>query len=217
MKIKYIFIACIFILAIFGTWKLTRNYYVSNMENIEQNLQAASDSLEIFRLKNGDLLYEKSIYILNEKEYEKELSLSKNTINELKRKLGSAIQYIAEIEGSIKIDTVWQVKDSIINQTNHFKFHDQYLNIEGYHTNDCTTLTNIHIPVPLNIGFTNNKFFVTSSNPYINITDITGIKSPPKKTIISHGLMVGIGVQYGIINKKFDLGPYFGYGLVLNF
>ena len=38
-----------------------------------------------------------------------------------------------------------------------------------------------------------------------------------KKPWISHGLQLGLGVSYGMINGKFDVGPYLGYGVTINF
>lgn len=194
-------------------------------DKVYQNLVASTDSLKQLRLENGDLLYEKAAYILREKELQSKLDISTNEILDLKNKLNSSLAYISELEGGFKLDTVWQVRDSIVyaDSTYYFDFTNPFINLQGYHNLGATTITNLDIPISLKVGLTNDKqIFAISSNPYVQITSMEGAVLDgslfnPKKPRFSHGLTVGLGIQYGIINQKVDLGPYIGYGLTLNF
>ena len=42
-------------------------------------------------------------------------------------------------------------------------------------------------------------------------------KLNPKKNRWNFGLQFGFGGQYGLINNRFDVGPYFGAGVEFNF
>lgn len=194
-------------------------------DKVYQNLVASTDSLKQLRLENGDLLYEKSAYILRENELRSKLDISTNEILNLRKKLDSSLAYISELEGGFKLDTIWQVRDSIVyaDSTYHFDFTNPFINLQGYHQASNTTITNLNIPLSLKVGLTENKqIFAISSNPYVQITSMEGAVLDgslfnPKKPRFSHGITVGIGVQYGIINQRVDIGPYIGYGISINF
>ena len=194
-------------------------------DKVYQNLIASTDSLKQLRLENGDLLYEKSAYILREKELQSKLDISTNEILDLKNKLNSSLAYISELEGGFKLDTVWQVRDSIVyaDSTYHFDFINPFINLQGYHNLGATTITNLDIPLSLKVGLTENKqIFAISSNPYVQITSMEGAVLDgslfnPKKPRFSHGITAGVGVQYGIVNQQVDIGPYIGYGITINF
>lgn len=226
MNIKNVLIwVFVVIISILSTLFITKSCQNNKYDKLYQNWVAVNDTLEQLQLKNGDLLYEKSVYILKENELNKQLDISNSEIKDLKKKLNSSLAYISELEGSIHIDTIWHTRDSIsyIDSTHYFTFNDQYIYIHGYHRDSITTLTDINIPLKLNVGLTDNKqVFATTNNPYVNITSLNGAIIDgsilePKKSRISHGLTFGLGVGYGIFNKKFDFGPYIGYGLTINF
>ena len=48
----------------------------AKINDIEQNLLASRDTVEILHMKNGELVYEKSLYILKEKELLNHYNLS---------------------------------------------------------------------------------------------------------------------------------------------
>lgn len=203
----------------------------SKEENLQQNLNAAIDTLTITKLKNQELLYEKKIFILKIDELNKYLNISKKEINTLKKELNSKISYISKISSSIKIDSTININDSIyfINDTikNIFSYSDKWLQFAGktliYKEYSKTTLDKLYIPTNLTIGLTeNNDIFVKSENPYLTINNIEGsiIKGSnlnPSSKKFSHGLQLGIGPTYGIINRKFDLSIYLGYGIEFSF
>ena len=199
-----------------------------NMKILEQNLIAAQDTIRIHKMKNGDLLAEKNAFILSEQELEKQLGLAKNEIKKLKSKLGSSFTTITKIESKIQYDTIDIPGDTIIINCGQkivkFNYNDEWLSLSGETRLDSiysrTRLYNINIPVDLVVGTTKeNKVFVETKNPYLYINNISGavLVDTRKKSHWGFGLGVGVGAQYGIINKKFDIGPQLMCGVMYKF
>lgn len=196
-------------------------------EILKQNLIAAQDTIRIHTLKNGNLLAEKNAFILNEQELEKQLGLAKNEIKELKSKVGSSFTTITKIESKIEYDTISIPGDTVIINNGQmlvkFSYNDDWLSLSGETHIDSiyrTKLYNINIPVDLVIGTTKeNKIFVETKNPYLHINNITGavLQDTRKKSHWGFGIGVGVGAQYGIINKKIDIGPQVMCGVMYRF
>ena len=196
---------------------------------LEQNYKAARDTIEVLQMKNGNLLYEKSLYILNEKELTSQLNIAQEDIKDLKKKLNGALSSLTDIRGTISYDTIVIPGDTIrIIEPNIYshKFHygDPWLNLSGetvINNNLATTsIYNITVPVDLRIGTTNDKkFFVETKNPYLQINSIEGavLESTTKKSHWGFGLGIGFGLQYGLIYKQFDWGPQMNCGIYYRF
>ena len=84
--------------------KLTKQH--DQINKYENNIEALCDSLTTITLKNGDLLYEKQAYLLEIKELEDRLGISRSETKELERKLKSSLSTIAQLRGTIHVDTV---------------------------------------------------------------------------------------------------------------
>lgn len=182
-------------------------YKSQKLGTAENNIIALTDTIKSYELKNGDLLYEQQGYILKKQELEKYIELKESEINELERKLGSAITTIASLEGQIRVDTIKLVDSIYIEKDiiyNDFSYYDDWLTLYGTTTykDDIfnTTLNTIAMNVPLKVGTTDdNKWFATSSNPYVSFTNIEGIsleKAKPKRW--SFGFQAGVGVVGGV-------------------
>lgn len=198
----------------------------AQLDRANQNLIAMSDTIREVRLKNGDLLFEKSAWILKEKELTNVLDVTEKELKDLKRKLGSSLEYIAFLEGNVRIDTLVTVQDSIVyvadTQVHKFVLQNPWLDIKGYHANTQTTFESIDIAVPLMVGLSEDyKIFVTSSNPYVSFNNIQGAVLDKSKLVrkpkFSWGIQFGVGGQYGLVHKNWDVGPYLGVGGQLNF
>jgi len=59
-----------------------------------------------------------------------------------------------------------------------------------------------------------DSIMVRHTTAYIERPIFTEIIKKPK---VSFGVQLGFGSQYGLIGKKFDVGPYLGIGLQYNF
>lgn len=223
-KISYL----LYIILIFFCIALIVNNQQVRMENNinKNNIISLHDSIESQILKNGELLQSKSSLQLEKGDLERVLNINKKEIKELERKLDSKISTIQTLESQLEIknpiihDSIIIINDTVISNWN---FWDDWTTINAnsiyINNNIKTSIDNITISIPLTVGITkDNKFFVTSPNPYIKFTDIKSVIIP-ESTIAkafrrwSVGVYVGFGMQYGLLNKSIDLGPQIGIGI----
>lgn len=210
----------------FGYRSMDNKLDISN-----QNIKAYKGQVEQLELKNGELLRIKDSYILEKNELQEQFDMSKQEIRDLQKKLNSSLAYISRLEANVKIDTIREVRDSIIyiNDTDRdvkFKYQDDWFSMEGMTQlrgpNSNTELYNISMDVPLNIGLSDMyQLFVTSPNPYVSFTNmegalIEGSKLYPKPKRFSMGIQGGFGPGYDIITKQMTLGIYVGFGFQWN-
>lgn len=191
----------------------------------EQNWQAAMDSVEHYRLKNGELLAERQSFILSEKDMQAQLDMSKDEIKDLKKKLGSAIATLTKVKGEVRVDSIYIESEPTIVTVDTvsapFSFKDNWLALDGqfnYGSGTArTSLYNITMSTPLTIGTAENgKFFVTTPNPYLHITDITSTiseKVVPKPKHWHFGVSIGPSVGYDFHHKDI----YYGIGGMVGF
>lgn len=184
----------------------------------EQNWTAANDSVEYYKLKNGELLAERASFILSEAEMKKQLEMSDSELKDLKKKLGSALNQLAKVQSEVHIDSIYitSTPDTIAVDTISAPFHynDRWLEMVGrfeYGSGTCRTLlSKVELPIPLTIGTSaNNKFFVSTPNPYIHITEINSVLAPQKKNHFGIGVNIGPSLGWDFINKR----PYAGMGV----
>jgi hypothetical protein len=161
----------------------------NELDIANSNLRAATDSIEMYELKNGALVYEINSYILEKKQLEQYLDVSKKEVKDLEKKLGDALSYISKVEGQVKYDTI-TMHDTVVWIDDvayaDILYNDQWISIEGQTKIDKnqaqTTLNNIVVPVPLKVGLTDNyNIWVESENPYLTITELKGavVKDSP--------------------------------------
>lgn len=188
---------------------------------LEQNFKAATDTIEVLKLKNGELLYEKSAFILKENELQTQLSLSKDEIKELKKKIGG-INTITKIETQVEFDTIYIKNNSIGPSKFSFEYNDNWLKLKGLSSKDSTQIYDISVPIDLVVGMSKDyNIFVKTDNPYLKVNNIEGAVVDrnlfEKKSSWSHGVSIGFGIQYGLGNKRFDYGPQISYGFTYKF
>ena len=134
---------------------------------LEQNFNAATDTIEVLKLKNGELLYEKSAFILKENELQTQLSLSKDEIKELKKRIGG-INTITKIETQVEFDTIYIKNNSIGPSQFSFEYNDNWLKLKGLSSKDSTQIYDISVPIDLVVGMSKDyNIFVKSDNPYL--------------------------------------------------
>ena len=201
-----LFHVLIIISGICFVWK-----YNSNENIYKQNLKASQDTIRVLKMENGNLLYERDAYILRETELTSVLNYNSKEIRELKDKLGS-IETITKIETIIETDTIYTPIASDFS----FKLADPWFNVDGKVEDDKVIIHGISFPLTINTGFTkDNKVFVKTDNPYVNVIEFNGSQSP--KVNVKHEVVVGLGLQYGLFNKSLDFGPSISYGFVIEF
>jgi len=187
-------------------------------------------------LKNGELLNSKQMLILEKNQLEEFLDISKKERKEIEKKLESSLAYISKMETKVKIDTL-VLTDSVFIEngiTNiSFKYKDEWVYMDGITKfkdldNTSTTLNNMSMSVPLELGITDdNQFFAVSKNPYIVITDVNGAKilsnkNKPKRWCVGPTITVGIGYGCGTdfnggnIKKGLIVGVMGGFSVTYN-
>lgn len=227
-KRDYIYILIIAILGALLVWFITSNQSKHTLlETYKHNTVSLTSELDSIRLKNDELLYSMNALILEKEELEKYLDITKKEVKELEKKLDSKIQYIAQIEGQVYIDTL-ELHDTVYidangNMSLYFDYTDKWVTLRGHSTQTTfddfyTTMDTLSMNVPLEVGLTDEyRIFVKSSNPYMHITDVKGAvieESKIRKMKRRFGFCVyaGWGAQYGVFHKRFDTGPQLGFG-----
>lgn len=212
-----IYITCIgVLLVIIGLLCYLLSKYKSSSETHEQNYIASQDSLRQYELKNGELLSARSMYVLESKSLAEQLQISQSTISDLQKQLGSDVQVLASVTSSVAVDTIILETLRIGTDTLEFSYKDEYLCLDGQVVGDDAELNNITTDVSLTIGTTADlQFFVSTSNPYVHITDIIAGTTPKtgKSSRWNISAFGGVGMCYGLINKQIDCGPMVGVGV----
>ena len=207
-----------------------------DLNKAETNLKALTDTVHTYKLKNGELMYEKQGFIAEKAELEKYIGVKESEIKDIERKLKSALATIARLEVQVRIDTIHMtdsvevLPDSTYNC--HFKYEDNWIALDGTTQvkldpfNSHTVMNSINMDVPLKVGMTkDDKWFVTTDNPYVEFSTIEGAnieKAKPKR--FSLGVQLGVGgvFGYGISGAKDGIvrsgwivgaGGYVGIGL----
>lgn len=227
-KRDYIYILIIAVLGALLVWFITSNQWKRTLlETYKHNTVVLTSELDSIRLKNDELLYSMNALILEKEELEEYLDLTKKEVKELEKKLDSKIQYIAQIEGQVHIDTL-ELHDTVYidangNMSLYFDYKDKWVMLSGHSTQTTfddfyTTMDTLAMYVPLEVGLTDEyRIFVKSSNPYMHIADVKGAvieESKIREMKRRFGLCVyaGWGVQYGMFYRIFDTGPQLGVG-----
>lgn len=195
----------------------------------EQNWKAAQDSVEHYRLKNGELLAERQSFVLSESELRSQLDMSKDEVKDLKKKLGSALAQVAKVQSEVRIDSIYIESTPTIVTVDTLSapisFSDKWLTLNGqvdYGSGKVrTNLYNISMSTPLTIGTAENgKFFVSTPNPHLHITNITSViseKVVPKRRHWGVGVSIGPSIGYDFHHKDIYWGIGGMVGLQYNF
>lgn len=207
MKVVYIAVKCAFLICLFAVIF----HQHKQLERMEWNQIALTDTLSMVRLENDRLLYEKQTYILNEKEMMDIINMTKDELSDMKRTLDANIIYINNIRATTRTDTIY------IDRTDStFRLDERWLKVSGIIDDDKVTIHNIQIPMDFKSGFTDDgKSFVTIDNPYVQVDKMEGVVT--KGWNIHHELQIGVGLTYGLLNRSLDIGPTISYGVVIEF
>ncbi len=195
----------------------------------EQNWKAAMDSVKYYKLENGNLLAERASFILSEQKMCKQLDMSNTELKELKKKLGSTIAQLAKVQSEVRVDSILIPSDPIyISQDSiiaPIQYRDSWMTLSGQYNyangTGLTSIYNLSMDVPLTIGQTKDmQYFVTSSNPYVHVTDIVSTineKVVPKKKHWGFGVSIGPSIGYDFHHKDIYYGIGGSIGLIYNF
>lgn len=195
--------------------------------NWKHNYKVLRDSVEVIETKYGETLYTNGSLIIEKRELEEALDISKKQVKEYEKKLGSKLAYISKLESQLKIKdtvTVTEVVHDTLTNTYTMRYADEWIGFGETFSlknpiNPTLDVYDIWMNIPLKVGLTEDyTIFVTSPNPYFNVTDIEGAvidksKFAQKKQRWTFSIYAGWGIQYGVIKKQLDTGPQLGVGV----
>ena len=105
------------------------------IKNLDQNFIASRDKINELTLENGNLLAERSAYIVKNNELEEILNITKQEKKDIERKLNDKIAYISTIESNIRVDTLELVNTVIIKDSStiniRFNYDDKWVKFSG--------------------------------------------------------------------------------------
>ncbi len=199
-------------------------------KNWEHNYRVMQDSVRVVETKYGEVLYERGSLILEKKELEDALGISRKQVKDYEKKLGSKLAYISKLEAELKVKDTMKiievVHDTIANSyAGHYE--DKWLSFDQkFLANPFSPsfeVYNMQMNLPLKVGLTEDyTIFATSSCPYFNVSEIEGavvdksqFAQKPKRFGLS--VYAGIGGQYDLIHKTLGVGPQVGVGISYNF
>ena len=222
-KIKNVIIGLLTIICIILIFSTTCS--LRHNADYRNNIEALTDSVHVYKLKNGELLYSKKMLTGDLSNAEQQLGVTKKQLKEIERQLKSKTEQLTKIEGQIKVDTIVMhdsvyVQDSLLKS--NFNYKDQWLSMSGRVTVNkqqiTTSLHTLTMDVPIIYGVTDNDdVFVTTENPYVSIKEINGMKTPKKTPNWNIGFQLGFGAQYDLRYNTVGYGPYFGIGVSYGF
>ena len=197
-------------------------------KNWEHNYHVLQDSVEVINTKYGETLFENGSLIIERNGLEEALGISQKQVKEYEKKLNSKLAYISKLEAQLKVkDTVkvTEVVHDTLTNSYSMSYDDNWLSFDQTFSlfnpeKPTFEVFNIGMNVPLKVGMTNDyKIFVTSPNPYFNITNIDGAiidgsQFAKKKSRFGVGIYGGFGFQYGLLTQRIDLGPQLGFGVM---
>lgn len=202
---------------------------------LDNNYHAALEQVDVLKLKNGNLLAERSSFVASISDLERLLNISKKEVSELQRKLEGKLLYISKLEEEIEfrdehpsIDTLTVYKDSSFIYK--FNFSNDWYSVAGTSSINnflaTTTLDKVKMNIPLTVGLTEDwKIFVETPNPYVSFSSINGAVLD-KDTYLKQkktqrwGLSISLGFYGGynlVGSSRFYLGPGGGIGVSYKF
>lgn len=224
-RIVYIVVIIILVILLLRTCR-------TPIENYDQNIKALTDSIRMYKAKNGDLVFEKNAFIANEKELNK---LNVNLASEVKNLKDNQVVII---KPTIKIihDTVtiyvkqgssahnsdstvkyasftWNL-DTIYDINNYRKLSGDYLISVDTNLNiktDNFRITTDEFSIGLTTGLTEKdgdvEIFIKSNYPGFTPSSIDGALFDPRDSKV---------IKKYFPPKRWSLGPYIGYGAYID-
>ena len=211
-------------------WSYNSNLYRSN-DKWKHNYEVLQDSVQVIETKYGEVLYERGSLILEKKELEDAIGISKKQVKEYEKALGGKLAYISQLEAQLKVRDTIKITEIIhdtLSNSYSMRYNDDWLKFDETFSllnpsKPEMSVYNISMNIPLKVGLGDNyTIFVTSPNPYFNVTDIEGAvidgsRFTRKIPKWSFGAYAGVGLNYDLIHKTIGAGPQVGVGIGFRF
>lgn len=175
------------------------------------NIEAFTDSINIYKDKNGELVASKTII---EGEFEDLKKINNDLYEKIKAmSIGDKPDQVIYVENTIVNelhDTTLIVKDSVAN----FNFENPYRILSGIiHTNKDSLNLNIikdEVYFDYTLALKDNKVWLSSSNPYVKYKEVTGLTIPVQK---QKGWGIGPAITTGYDPANNKISMMFGVSL----
>lgn len=200
----YNFLVVFLIIGLFGWCIHLRN----QLDISNQNLYTSQSKVEQLQLENGKIVSIRDSYIVSNRELKEQLELSNKEIRTLKNQLGEKPKVVTKIETVVERDTL-----ELVKQIDYFSYKDDWMSFN--YNPQYQSVTDFSMKTPIKVGYTNDKVFVYSDNPYLNINAVESFRREEKRW--SLGFHFGMGMNYGLIRRKFDIGPTMSLGVNYRF
>lgn len=175
-------------------------FYVSYVTIQKNNdLQLLSDTLQMYKCENGQLVYTKE---LQDKE-----------IYELKKEIAEI--GISKPDVVYKVKTIYSKDTIVVIDSQQIILKDDDRDLEIVLREDSAHIKKDIVYTDFTIAQKKDRIYITPNNSNVIVTNIDGYKI--KNSKISFGVNIGIGAQYGIIDRHIDFGPNISVGLNIRF
>lgn len=188
-----------------------------NMKKVmDHNEKALTDSIKLYKGRNGDLVAEKTILIGDNntlKALNKDLE---EKLDNMKVRRPDQVVYVeTEVINEVH-DTTYIIDRSLPSLRKDFDFSNEYRKLAGFmelkDDNLGLNITQDRTILDYTLAIKDGKVYLTSSNPYVQYNEIQGITVPkPKKPKFSVGIGPQIGAGFDIISRK--PGVFVGVGI----
>lgn len=183
---------------------ITHNYNANR--KYQNNVDALTDTISVYKAKNGNLVAEKTILEGSISDLKKLNEDLYDEIKNLKLKKPDNIVYVETQVVNEVHDTTWMVKPLELYFKQDFDFSNQFRTLNGFieyqNQNLKLSILNDIVNVNYTLAVKDNKVYVTSNNPYVRYNEIQGFTLQQKKP--KWGIAVGPSINGGWdpINKK---------------
>lgn len=189
-------------------------------KQMDHNQKALTDSIQIYKGRNGQLVAEKTILIGDYNSLKDEYDKLDEQVKDMKIRRPDHVVYVeTEVINEVH-DTTFIIDRSLPTLRKDFDFSNNFRQLAGFmelkEDNLGLNITQDRTIVDYTLAIKDGKVYMSSSNPYVQYNEIQGITLPAaKKPKFSVGIGPQIGAGFDLINKK--PGIFAGVGISANF
>ena len=226
----YIVLSAVALLIFFAGLTVWGHIKSRDSKRWEQNYRVMLDSVHTVQTKYGEVLYEREALVLQKKDLENALGVSKQQIREYEKRLGDRLAYISRLEAQLAVKDTLKIVEVVHDTIANFyagHYEDSWLRFDQKFLpnpfSPSFEVYNLQMNLPLKVGLTKDyTIFVTSPCPYFSVSEIDGafignqLPQATKPKPFGFGIQAGFGGFYCIMSNRLDYGPYIGFGFSYN-
>ena len=192
------------------------------VNDLQHNIHVLNSEVETYKTANGELAYERDIYLSSVKGLRDVNDSLYAEIQNLKRYIDNAVTTEIIIHDTLHSEqTVYITQD--LDTSFSFTFDDSWLRANHNLTLHNSTLKSesFEYTMSMNVGVyfsEDNTVILKSDNPHVVFSNVFGFSEQNKSPLSHHwglGVQLGFGAVY--FDKAVRLSPYIGAGISYNF